>query len=637
MSIGAFGENFPYSNFHNMNMDWIVKIAKDFLDQYTSIQETISNGLESLDETISTGLEDLAEKETELENLLQAWYDTHSEDIADQLADALSDLNSWYNTHSAYLDQTLADNLASFNTQANAKALETIASIPADYTDLSNVTKSGVNGHQKGLMIAFGSNVNASIIEQGGFTPTGLNDEGSADRIRTSKHILVKEGSVIDCSATVTVKASISYYYDDGMSTARISYSDWLDFPITISEPDSNYIRIIIKKANDTNLTPAVINMFSVTDGYTTGGNSSFEKLNEVMKAVNGNTVPTLVQGGFDDKGQDLAGNDRVRTDEYIAVNNNTVITFTGTNVQCAVSFYTKKNGDRAKTTGWLTSPVSLAGYDYPFIRVLFKRTNSNTIRPSHITSLSISNALVLDKIETHNNLAIDSCFCKRDVTLNQIGTILGDQAFCIYDNKYYSVSDDKLYVQDSSFSQEGEYDIAIGHANNCQLSNSTVGHAYISGWDDQKVYEVDLPTHSIIHTYTLPTTGYTTVGVDDVNKIMYIFQRDSVPDTEDYYNFIVYDYVEDVVRYTRKTTQKLAYMQSIDFIDNKLFMVAGGWQDQSRNWFYIYDTELSVLGEYSLGDIELLEPEGVFVDRTTKDVYISVANWPTIGLYKIS
>ena len=26
-NIGAFGENFPYANQHDMNMDWIIKIA----------------------------------------------------------------------------------------------------------------------------------------------------------------------------------------------------------------------------------------------------------------------------------------------------------------------------------------------------------------------------------------------------------------------------------------------------------------------------------------------------------------------------------------------------------------------------------------------------------------------------------
>ena len=41
MNSGAFGENFPYTNFHELNMDWIIKIAKDFLDQYTHIQQII--------------------------------------------------------------------------------------------------------------------------------------------------------------------------------------------------------------------------------------------------------------------------------------------------------------------------------------------------------------------------------------------------------------------------------------------------------------------------------------------------------------------------------------------------------------------------------------------------------------------
>lgn len=127
MNNGAFGEGFPYTNFHELNMDWIVKIAKDFLDQYTNIQNTITEGLEGLDN-----------KAQELETLLQEWYDTHSEDIANQLASALLELNTWYNQHSNYLDQALADNLSSFQAQATARAEQTIASIPSDYTALYN-------------------------------------------------------------------------------------------------------------------------------------------------------------------------------------------------------------------------------------------------------------------------------------------------------------------------------------------------------------------------------------------------------------------------------------------------------------------------------------------------------------------
>lgn len=119
-------EQFPYTNFHELNMDWIVKIAKDFLDQYTHIQELIANGEESLQNLTETGLQQLQEKADTLETLLQQWYDSHSEDIANQLASALDDMN-----------EQLSLNLNSFNQQANQKAQDTIASIPADYSALS--------------------------------------------------------------------------------------------------------------------------------------------------------------------------------------------------------------------------------------------------------------------------------------------------------------------------------------------------------------------------------------------------------------------------------------------------------------------------------------------------------------------
>ena len=133
MNNGAFGENFPYSNFHDLNMDWIIKIAKDFLDQYTHIQEVIANGEQSLQDLTISGLEQLQDKADTLEGLLQTWYNTHSEDIANQLTTALADLA-----------QAEADAIATFNTQATQKATETIATIPDDYTTFFN---SAVKSH----------------------------------------------------------------------------------------------------------------------------------------------------------------------------------------------------------------------------------------------------------------------------------------------------------------------------------------------------------------------------------------------------------------------------------------------------------------------------------------------------------
>ena len=160
MNTGIFGEGFPYSDFHNLNMDWIIKIAKDFLDQYTHIQEIIEQGETDIQDLTTSGLNQLQDKADNLEELLQAWYNEHSEDIANQLADAIADLNAWYTEHSqdiadelrdaladlntwytqhqGYLDQYLTDSIASFNSAADAKAEATLESIPADYTELSN-------------------------------------------------------------------------------------------------------------------------------------------------------------------------------------------------------------------------------------------------------------------------------------------------------------------------------------------------------------------------------------------------------------------------------------------------------------------------------------------------------------------
>ena len=149
MNTGIFGEGFPYSNFHDLNMDWIIKIAKDFLDQYTHIQEIIEqgktdiqeltdSGLEQLQESIDSGLEQLQEKADNLEELLQEWYNTHSEDIANQLASAINDLNTWYTTHEGYLDTYVQNSITAFNTAAETKARETIETIPSDYTALSD-------------------------------------------------------------------------------------------------------------------------------------------------------------------------------------------------------------------------------------------------------------------------------------------------------------------------------------------------------------------------------------------------------------------------------------------------------------------------------------------------------------------
>ena len=115
MSIGVFGEHFPYSNYHNLNMDWIIKVIKDFLEQYNEIQTLIDNGKADITALTETELAELQATAEELTGLLNQWYQTHSEDIANELALAVT----------------------SFGNQADIKTAQCIASIPSDYSTLS--------------------------------------------------------------------------------------------------------------------------------------------------------------------------------------------------------------------------------------------------------------------------------------------------------------------------------------------------------------------------------------------------------------------------------------------------------------------------------------------------------------------
>ena len=172
MNTGIFGEGFPYSNFHDLNMDWIIKIAKDFLDQYSHIQEIISEGEQSLtnlteqgEESLTNltteGLQQLQDKADTLEGLLQEWYNTHSEDIATQLADALTDLNTWYTNHIGFLDYYVTTAIETFTTEAERKGAEVIESIPSDYSHvaqavdaISENTRNILAGYAYGLAIS---------------------------------------------------------------------------------------------------------------------------------------------------------------------------------------------------------------------------------------------------------------------------------------------------------------------------------------------------------------------------------------------------------------------------------------------------------------------------------------------------
>lgn len=98
------GNGFPFTNFHDLNLDWIIAVIKDFYSKYNTIDDKIATGKTELESTYNR-----------LIGLLDLWYNTHSSDIETELTEAIN----------------------SFTTQAQAVATTVINSIPQEYTALN--------------------------------------------------------------------------------------------------------------------------------------------------------------------------------------------------------------------------------------------------------------------------------------------------------------------------------------------------------------------------------------------------------------------------------------------------------------------------------------------------------------------
>ena len=189
--------------------------------------------------------------------------------------------------------------------------------------------------------------------------------------------------------------------------------------------------------------------------------------------------------------------------------------------------------------------------------------------------------------------------------------------------------------MQNNDFTVYSDTTISVGHGNSMQLGNLYSNYAYISGWDDQKVYVVNLDTVTLADTITLPTTGYTTCAIDDVNGLAYIFQRDSTPSTEERYNFIVYDYVNDQIVSTKILPRPFGAIQGCDYVEGKIYVLNGLGTAAVPNYYLVYNTSGDIIAEYVIGSHSEEEPEGVYIDRVTKELYINY--YSTKNVYKVT
>lgn len=331
MNTGIFGEGFPYSNFHDINMDWLIKIAKDFLDQYTHIQEIIESGETSLTELTENGIEQLTDKADELEGLLQTWYNEHSSDIADQLRNALADLNEWYTTHEHYLDTIVETNIAYFYEQAETKTQQCLDSIPDDYSELASAVQAiedsivqpsvnlwtyGDKSFTKKVLVSSGTDPATQLLPAGTYTISAVvTSEAPGDSCRIgfydvdSQQItygLVKRGGRYSTTVTLDRACYFIYLYSgvyDSQSTGITG--SWEDIQIqkgTLATPytppttgrDANLELVFNEYTKDHQIAPNKVHMDSIQFAVQSSNLFNYEDERNVMGAYidsNGNTA----------------------------------------------------------------------------------------------------------------------------------------------------------------------------------------------------------------------------------------------------------------------------------------------------------------------------------------------------------
>lgn len=266
-------EQFPYTDMHQLNLDWIIKIAKDFLDQYTSLQQMIADGEQSLTDLTQDGLNDLQEKADTLQGLLDAWYTEHSTDIANQLADALADLNAWYTLHQNYLDQTLVDKKAAFDAHADEKAAQTIASIPDDYTALSDLVtnlnfikdvlgRTIIQNHDNIIDSLSGNYVETLIpcrFISGQRRNRTMYQKPNISTISICSQIIYSKDPHISLFITVPsgYKALFAFFDSDGDYVGYLPAAGYVTGTFTVSDINSNYFAFEIRKTDESDLDPA--------------------------------------------------------------------------------------------------------------------------------------------------------------------------------------------------------------------------------------------------------------------------------------------------------------------------------------------------------------------------------------------
>lgn len=484
----------------------------------------------------------------------------------------------------------------------------------------------------------YGENINYNVIganalSQSGFNVSGLEQEVFVEsRIRCNGYYPVNPGDV--CTFNLEYNGidpyfSIQFYAVADFATSSISTGSWVHYSEinTFTVPNGAYfVRFSFKNG-------------SAGTSAISPSNFSLVELTTPAKKY---TIEINQQFVFVNKGYDALGAvDNTEYNKQRLLNNACLPVTPSSNMQISavegleysVSFFESSDiaASRYSFINWTSSVDAIVPANTPYYRVMVRKSNNSTIRSGEVEKIYITTSIdgVMARLSAlehpqQDGIVIGTDFLTKKVRTEYVGTLKYLQSFCAYNSKYYSTDGSNIGVQNADFTDVSTQALPVGHGNAFQLGSGSV--AYISGWDDQKIYAVDLSNLTISDTITLNTTGYTTAVVDDLNNIAYIFQRDSNPNSITHYNFIVYDLTNAQVIST-KVINAFSAMQAADYYDGKIAILWGGGTSALPSGMAVYNTAGDILCRYDLDIFASTEPEGIFIERDSGSILVSDVN----------
>ena len=233
---------------------------------------------------------------------------------------------------------------------------------------------------------------------------------------------------------------------------------------------------------------------------------------------------------------------------------------------------------------------------------------------------------------------------CKKELQFDTEYNARMGQGIAVYNNVLFAIynrTDGKgISVYDmTQTEQDGtlrlitrDLTVEIGHGNALQFGQTLDGdypHLYISGWDDNKVYEVSYinGVFSQVAVHNLPSgLAYTSVAVNELESTFYIFNCDVYPEVLRSYDFIKWNYATQTIISQRKT-EPFMTMQDCEFACGVILVTGGYGQTSNPSTCYVYDLNGNRIGSVALNSrLSTTEIEGVSYDPITGELYLSQA-----------